>query len=467
MLGASEKIALLGRQNEALLHSTHMLEEENAELREDLMKCRADLIEMKRAVQMNSSAPMRRGSGSGVGNLTSSSNTPSRSTSISKEERSMSLADRLVVATAVLSSEPNFIEGFSTVPAVTVANESNHSDPLALNQITPSVNHEETDDGHSSHIDMDDTYIHRTHILLSARDGEEKLCKLLKQRDKDRSSSQQQITAAQERISTVQERIQQLLAEKNNAQRAQLTSSREHKEGNSDVSNLAFRTASAQVEILQGRIKKLHEELSAEKQLQDKLLRLDSEFNVDNSAITAELSGLRQIILYMTKLTGGIAPTNDDNGDLDLVTDVDTQWAVKDLNRQNAALTDELRRVKMRFTSVLGKMEAFSMSKFRSATSTVIEDNAGTDDVSNTASELSSSTLSVVSPAGASRPWQSDVSGVVKDWSRQSRRDVSFIVSVRVVGDDVRDWTLLKSFADFKAFRAKLKPFAGILQRLY
>lgn len=64
MLGASEKIALLGRQNEALLHSSQMLEEENSELRSEMLRYRAEAEQARRTIP---STPKRRGSDSAQG----------------------------------------------------------------------------------------------------------------------------------------------------------------------------------------------------------------------------------------------------------------------------------------------------------------------------------------------------------------------------------------------------------------
>jgi hypothetical protein len=460
MLGASEKIALLGRQNEALLHSTQMLEEENAELRDELMKCRADLQAVKAAV---GNGPMRRGSG--TGGLTSLSNTPSRSRTMSKDVTSSNMAEHFVVATAVPATAT--ASALSTNDGISSAIPVDISKRLAADPNDGDLEIEDESEISTSS-PTDDTYLHRTHILISAREGEDRLCLLMKQREKERNVVGEKVETAQEGIDKVQEQLQQLLAEKNKAQRAQLSAGKDGGDGNSGGS---------QMEVILNKIRKQHEELLAHKQTMNCVQLELAAFDTNSAAVATELSGLRQIILYMTKLladgskshataTATATVTGDDEtereggsggvGGLTLVPDVDAQWAMKDLNQQNAALADELRRVKMRFTSVLGKMEAFSMSKFRSAPTS---EEHSTDDVDAVAVGGNSSGSVAQSRA---KVWQSDVSGAVKDWSRQGRRDVSFIVTVRIVGADIRDWTLLKSFADFKTFRAKLKPFAGI-----
>ena len=60
--------------------------------------------------------------------------------------------------------------------------------------------------------------------------------------------------------------------------------------------------------------------------------------------------------------------------------------------------------------------------------------------------------------------WKPPFVCAVSQWSRKNRREIIFILRIRHVGIDIRDWSIMKTFADFKALRSKLKPFiTGII----
>ena len=434
MLGASEKIALLGRQNEGLLHSLQMLEDENAVLREEAARYKADIAELRRAVTI---APMRRD----VCSLApGQSVTMSMSPAHDEEE---------VGSLGIFLDTSQTMDDASAKDLRIVAEDEN-----VQNDCWVTVNGKEN------------MTVHRSRILMAARDGEEKLKSMMNSQLTDRHDLSDKIATCQGVISHLQEKIQELLAEKNQAHRAQLTAS-SSRDRDITGQNLAVRAVSTQIDLLHSKIKRLHEELSIEKTHLETLQKQYDDCDGTDASSVAELSGLRQIILYMTQLMEGKEES------LDLVPDGDAQWAVQDLNQKNAALADELRRVKQRFSSVLGKMEAFSLTKFRTGSAPAGDGGAADSGVSTALpSKVRIPVMSMRSGSGSFSPpqrgnsmqipvWTSDITSAVKAWSRQGRKDISFIVTVRAVGVDVRDWTLIKTFPDFKGLRAKMKVFTG------
>ncbi|CAE7539038.1 unnamed protein product, partial [Symbiodinium microadriaticum] len=69
---------------------------------------------------------------------------------------------------------------------------------------------------------------------------------------------------------------------------------------------------------------------------------------------------IRQIVLFLSS-----SSTSSATDSPQLVKHADALWEVQELNQKNAALADELSRVKQRFTSVLGRMDGFSLGNFR------------------------------------------------------------------------------------------------------
>ena len=185
-------------------------------------------------------------------------------------------------------------------------------------------------------------------------------------------------------------------------------------------------------------------------------------FEIDEGNATA-LRKMKQIVLFLS----------DEGGEHSiLVPEVDAQWKVKDLTQKNAALTDELQKVKGRFSSVLGTMDNFSLSNFRvnqvkeggngehdrEKHSSAV-DNDGTDKKMVIHSPLSIQAVKQQELARVAKNWSPNFIGSVNAWSRQGR-DVIFIISVRAVSDGVSEWTVMKNFNEFKALKSILKQYS-------
>jgi hypothetical protein len=271
-----------------------------------------------------------------------------------------------------------------------------------------------------------------------------------------------------------------------------------------------------------------------------------------------ELNKLRQIILFLSKqdttqqeAVDPLEMVTSPSSTLptpELVPDADALWAMKNLNQKNAALTEELRSVKQRFSAVIGRMEGFSLSKFTmnvlggeqhhpvekeptaplsspaaavvgSVTSNDEQQSGGGQEESGTERNMivddeylresdktpleeapiellfPSPSSSAVSCAPSVAPpadpmmkmftspsltdtaftdeaegkesetvelkekWKPSFVCAVSQWSRKTRREVVFILRVRHVGIDIRDWSVIRSLPDFKTLRGKIKPF--------
>ena len=184
----------------------------------------------------------------------------------------------------------------------------------------------------------------------------------------------------------------------------------------------------------------------------------------------AELRKMKEIVLFLTD-EGGSKST--------LVPEVDAQWKVKDLMKENAALSDELRKVKGRFSSVLGTMDNFSLSNFRVNQVGGGESESSTDSKSSTVKsepnreQTGGKRMSVTAPlsiqaakqqelARIAKNWSPNFIGSVNTWSRQGRECI-FIISVRAVGEGVSEWTVMKNFNEFKALRNDLKTYSAAI----
>lgn len=205
---------------------------------------------------------------------------------------------------------------------------------------------------------------------------------------------------------------------------------------------------------------------------QDKLDELQDEyslFEIDETNAAA-LRQVKEIVLFLS-----------DEGGHTLVPEVDAQWKVKDLMQKNAALTDELQKVKSRFSSVLGTMDNFSLSNFRmnqvgGEESPSKQGGGGGEQESGKAAAGGGGggkRMSVSAPlsvqaakqqelARIAQNWSPNFIGAVNTWSRQGRECI-FIISVRAVGEGVSEWTVMKTFNEFKALKAILKPFSAAI----
>jgi len=225
--------------------------------------------------------------------------------------------------------------------------------------------------------------------------------------------------------------------------------------------------ADAKIAHLDQEMRILQATLDAKK---NKLTELEEELSLyeEEGEGKSELHALKEIVLYLS----------DDKKTL--VSDVEAQWQVKDLLSKNAALSDELKNVKDRFSSVLGTMDNFSMSTFRvNQVSGESEDGAKQQSVSQTeepsqevGEEKSARNVSIAPPVvqvmkerinvKSSLAWSPNFIGAVNTWSRQGR-EVIFIISVRAVGDGVSEWTVMKTFNDFKTLRGHLKTYSNAI----
>jgi len=203
--------------------------------------------------------------------------------------------------------------------------------------------------------------------------------------------------------------------------------------------------------------------------------------------------------------------------------DIDAKLIIENLREENKALKEELAAVKQRLSSVLENMEGYSKNSSETKvneadvynsegkvsgaqSSTLSEDTTqrgeeNTDVVvssnpmprpqmvkqkastifntappaapidtnipSATASSAIRSNYSTRSThvgqikrgAASASDWQQGITAAVISWARVRKRHVEFVLEVRAVGKDVRTYTILKSYMDFKAMRAKLMKY--------
>ena len=226
--------------------------------------------------------------------------------------------------------------------------------------------------------------------------------------------------------------------------------------------------SAAKIAQLDQEIHIMEETILAKQEKYDELEDEFSLYEIDESNASA-LRQVKEIVLFLSD-EGGERST--------LVPEVDAQWKVKELLQKNAALTDELQKVKSRFSSVLGTMDNFSLSNFRvnqvggndsPSKLKPLEDGESPGGAGGAGKSGGGKKMSVTAPlsiqaakqqelARIAQNWSPNFIGAVNTWSRQGR-EIIFIISVRAVGEGVSEWTVMKTFNEFKALKGILKAF--------
>jgi hypothetical protein len=671
MLGASEKIALLSRQNEALLHLNKMFDTENTELRERCHQLENEMTDLKTslpiAVPTNSHPPAAHSTStataSAFGSSVSVSSSSQLSTGDSKATATMSTTatpPSTVTANTVSSTDST---STSAATATAASSSSRATAAVVLSsqqelegdisqisrcqqQILFLAKHGEKDLSHSlaryqAEYEEQQAQLQREESLLRDLSHEYEL--LQNQSQSQQTNASTGATASGATPSSTRQTLERALSipslslgrlasrlsiVASSATTASAVAAATASGATSDstsipsqenesssatealsapeiipVSTLATGTAAAEeatedrdsapvtdpvatasvvatsttaAAAAEEKLTALHQKLSLQESLcVDKRQRLQ-ETKKTLAIYFKETNSLRQIILFLDQRnssqgdssgeelqqprqkrqaphgeTGaeaerGTEGATEGEGEGDeLIANSETLWAMKNLNQKNAALAEELRSVKQRFSSVIGRMEGFSLSKFAlsmnvlggaGTTAPVVADTQSSsadqqqqpqgqlqgqgqgqgigqqepnrpremgsetiamtrdcdpfDDTpvellfpspssppaapSSAAADPSASTSDSVldlsmatsdpleelpSASDLSEKWTPAFVCAVSQWSRKSRREVVFILRVRNLGTDIRDWSVVKSFPECKALRMKLKPF--------
>jgi hypothetical protein len=598
MLGASEKIALLSRQNEALLHVNKMLDQENTELRERCHQLENEMADLKTSLPI------------AVPSSPSPSSAPSALSSSQATEEGKANPPPLLgdpnagrasapAATAVmLTASPQ--AGESGGGGSSSGGETINEISRCQQQILFLAKHGEKDLSHGlgrcqAEYEQHQAHLQQEESLLRDLSSEYELLqsKSTSASSSAPSSTRQTLERAlsipsslgrlASRLSIVATSATTTAALAASSQQETPPSQPPAEESSEPLTLPASAPADALgpedtpepleasssgsgIESLQKKLEDLRQEISLQEAVCVEKRRQLHDLKKVQEVYSKETNSLRQIILFLDHRSTATATAkansstseaqqergqeSHEEGEGDslappLVPNSETLWAMKNLNLKNAALTEELRSVKQRFSSVIGRMEGFSLSKFTMnvlggdshsssngnpdqlpqgpqgegeeareapdgerepmsegqtglSTSTVVETAATStpaaiqravcgDPFDDAPVELlfpSPSSPPATAPAAATVPLEDMTSAMaseapeesstacdltekwtpafvcaVSQWSRKSRREVVFILRVRNVGTDIRDWSVVKSFPECKALRMKLKPF--------
>jgi cell division septum initiation protein DivIVA len=482
MLGASEKIALLSRQNEALVVSNRILENENNDLRKQVQSFNIEIAELKLWVMSGSTFAKAENhiSSSKQTEVVTSAGQPECVPSLNvsngsdyrgkilffsreglKElEKSMSKLkgdmDELMAESKMLHRETSFLND-----EIQNLTEKKSAAIREIESVNNELSYEQSQLVLSGKADtsepQQDTTAQLAYLkqqLQTAKKRKNTTQQLITTLLADRSMyTEEDIQGAQSMLAEINSKIDELERQCQFISTSPVKPKPQSPVKSDRLQNTISKAHTLDTKVSQwtDEINELSSKYSANKQKEDvcneKLRHMENELSRTVKAIDC----MKQIVLYTSQQTMDGSSINN------LIPNSDAQWTLKDLSQKNAALTEELSKVRARFSSVLGVMDSFSLSNFKINSGREITSEEDKDGIS---------TLHTNDTEVMEKNWTPNFMSSVNAWSRSANREIVYIISVRAVGSladwSVSEWTVMRTFNEFKALRTKLKTISKL-----